>query len=135
MSFCCGVLAQRVVRVVSVQMLSLRSVTDPIATNIKGTAKILVLDYNIVSYVLNGELWLRSKSTLMKYRRKLQALFEAGHGLEALPLRDPELRRLIAVYRWVMEEVPKRRVSYKNRTPMQQMHAVKLSLPFQSCTQ
>ena len=37
---------------------------------------IMVLDNNVVSYALNGDLWLRSRSSLMKYRKELQALFE-----------------------------------------------------------
>ena len=102
MSFCWVFLARHVVHVVNVPRCTC-SVAGPVRTSVKGAFMTLVLDNNIVSYVLNGELWLRSKSTLMKYRMELQALFEAGHGLETLPLRDPKIRRLMAVYRWVTE--------------------------------
>lgn len=43
----------------------------------------------------------------MNYRKELRTLSESGVKLEMLPTEDPELRRSVAVFKWVTEEVPK----------------------------
>ena len=63
----------------------------------------MVLDTNVVVYALNGELWGRSHSTLIKHRRELKALLEAGVHLEMLPAEDEELRRSVAVHTWIRD--------------------------------
>ena len=73
--------------------------------NISGST--LVLDTSLATLILNGDLWTRSKSMLVKFRSELKALIKQGHQLEELPLEDAELRRSLAAYKWMMEEVPK----------------------------
>ena len=67
----------------------------------------MVLDTNVVVYALNGELWRRSRSTLIKHRRELKFLLEAQIPLEMLPAEDEELKRAVAVHAWVKNIAPK----------------------------
>ena len=67
----------------------------------------MVLDTNVVVYALNGELWGRSRSTLIKHRRELKSLLEARVPLEMLPAEDEELKRAIAVHTWIRNIAPK----------------------------
>lgn len=57
------------------------------------------LDTNIVSYLLNGELWERAPYNLLRSKPAL-TLIVGEHGMEKAPDHDTELSKSITAYKW-----------------------------------
>ena len=64
------------------------------------------LDTNVASFILDGELWERSPSTLMGARPELVAVWRlAQKRIEDVPVHNEELSRSVSAYTWVKKRM------------------------------
>ena len=64
------------------------------------------LDTNVASFIMDGELWQRSPSTLMTARQELVATWRlAGEQMENVPAKNDELLRSVCAYTWVQKRI------------------------------
>ena len=66
-----------------------------------------IVDTNIASYILDGELWERAPSGLMRGHPELHACWKMAQGdLLAMPSRHDPLHRSIVAYEWFKDSKP-----------------------------
>ena len=66
-----------------------------------------IMDTNIASFVLDGELWEREPATLMRVRSELiPAYHQASENLKQVPTYYEPLRRSIVAFQWFKASKP-----------------------------
>ena len=65
-----------------------------------------LLDTNVASYILNGELWQRQPAMLMAHRRDVYAAWRlADESLADTIKHHEELHKSVTAYAWVQERM------------------------------
>ena len=67
-----------------------------------------VLDTNLASFILDGELWARQPASLMRARQEIITAYNlASSNIEMVPSHYEPLKRSIVAFQWFKESKPK----------------------------
>ena len=67
-----------------------------------------VLDTNLATFILDGELWARQPASLVRARQEIiMAYHLASSNLEMVPSHYEPLKRSIVAFQWFKESKPK----------------------------
>ena len=63
-----------------------------------------LLDTNVATLILDGELWKRSPSTMMRYRPEFKAALQEATNYEDAPKHNSVLSRSVQAYKWAKKQ-------------------------------